>query len=87
MTKSFARLDLRSGNFRDMMALCGAEMQSLAGDPLGLMLGATARVCRFCRRDEDCRRWIQAADPALLNDPPDFCPNRRRFLGARDRLP
>lgn len=87
MTMSFARLDQRSGNFRDMMALCGVGMQSLAGDPFGLTLGAAARACRFCRHDEDCRRWIEAADPALVNDPPGFCPNRKRFLGARDRLP
>ena len=87
MSVSFSRLDLRSGNFRGMMAACGVEMRDLDHDSLGLTLGAAARACRFCQHDEDCRRWLDSSDPALVNDPPSFCPNRERFLNARNLWP
>lgn len=76
-------LELRSSNLREMMARCQVDLERLGRDRYGITVEEVARACLFCRHGKACRRWIDAADPAVANEPPSFCPNADRFRRIR----
>ena len=83
MTTFLSRLETHSKLMGQMMERCGIDPVQMAQDRFGATLAATARACMVCGRTESCRRWLHATEDGVLQDPPSFCPNARRFEAAR----
>ena len=80
-----SRFDLRARNLGEMMRRYDVDPVTLARERLGLTVFSVARACMYCRHGDECRRWLEATDGSVVNAPPAFCPNARRFSGARAR--
>lgn len=79
MTTFFSRLGVHSKLMGRMMTRCGIDPVRLAQDRFGATVTAAAQTCMACGRTESCRRWLDVTEDGVLQEPPSFCPNARRF--------
>jgi hypothetical protein len=78
-----SRLGAHAAYLGRMMRTCGVDPVRFSHDRLGLSFSAVARACMVCERTQECRDWLQGADPERVHEPPGFCPNAERFRQAR----
>lgn len=83
MKAYLSRLDEKASNLGRMMERCGVDPALLAYDQLGQTMQTVARACISCPHGAVCARWLDAAEPGVVNRPPDFCPNAARFRSKR----
>jgi len=79
MITFLSRLEVRSKLMGQMMERCGVNPAYLARERCGITMMQAAHACMACGRARTCSAWLQATEDGVLQDPPSFCPNARRF--------
>jgi hypothetical protein len=72
MGKFLSRLETHSKFMGRMMEYCGITMMQ------------AARACMACGRTESCKKWLDVAERAGIQEPPSFCPNAERFRQSQE---
>jgi len=84
MGKFLSRLETHSKFMGRMMEYCGIDPVHLAQDRCGITMMQAARACMACGRTESCKKWLDAAERAGIQEPPSFCPNAERFRQSQE---
>jgi len=76
------RLGTHAALLGRMLRRCAVDPARLAEEAGGPGFLVIARACMVCENVEECRRWLDAAEPGRRYTPPDFCPNAARLRAA-----
>jgi hypothetical protein len=79
-----SRLETHSKFTGRMMEYCGITPVHLAQDRRGITTRQAARACMASGRTESCKKWLDVAERAGIQEPPSFCPNAERFRQSQE---
>jgi hypothetical protein len=79
----FERIDRKIENMSAMLVRIGIDPEVFRQLRPDAVFRSSMRACQSCPNGDICSRWLECA-PSQIDRVPEFCPNGRRFEGAKE---